>query len=212
MSFPLKNGSTRNIADAPTKVFGKLMAVSTSQTKSEASSKLEKRFYLPSRRLMNVLSEVNTKFGFGKIILRTSLHFLLMVDLLKKDSVNKIQSKVTKFIKRWLNLPKCCTLASIFHPEVLKLSFLPHCQESAKSSLVSLIESSKDPLVKECVALLFDPEFISRNQFPTECPTFLQRARDSISHATDSSRPPSVKSIILKSLHQKHTRCLEHLP
>ena len=128
-----------------------------------------------------------------------------MVDLLKKNSVNKIQSKVTKFIKRWLNLPKCCTLASIFHPEVLKLQFLPHCQESAKSSLVSSIESSKDPLVKECVALLFDPEFISRNQFPTECPTFLQRARDSISHATDSSRPPSVKSIISKSLHQKHT-------
>ena len=137
--------------------------------------------------------------------LAPSLHFQLMVDLLKKDSVKKIQSKVTKFIKCWLNLPKCCTLASIFHPEVLKLPFLPHCQESAKSSLVSSIESSKDPLVKECVALLFDPEFISRNQFPTECPTFLQRARDSISRATDSSRPPSVKSIISKSLHQKHT-------
>ena len=30
---------------------------------------MKKRFYLPSRRLMNVLSEVNTKFGFGKIIL-----------------------------------------------------------------------------------------------------------------------------------------------
>ena len=71
MSFPLKNGSTRNIADAPTKVLGKLIAVSTSQTKSAALSKLEKRFYLPSRRLMNVLSEVNTKFGFGKIILPT---------------------------------------------------------------------------------------------------------------------------------------------
>ena len=69
MSFPLKNGSTRNIADAPTKVLSKLIAVSTSQTKSAASSKLEKRFYLPSRRLMNVLSEVNTKFGFGKMIL-----------------------------------------------------------------------------------------------------------------------------------------------
>ena len=97
------------------------------------------------------------------------------------------------------------SIASIFHPEVLKLPFLPYCQESAKSSLVNSIESSKDPLVKECVALLFDPEFLSHNQFPTECPTFLQRARDSISHATASSRPPSVKSIISKSLHQKHT-------
>ena len=65
----LKNGSTPNIADTPTKVLGKLMDVSTSQTKGVASSKLEKKFYLPSRRLMNVLSEVNTKFGFGKIIL-----------------------------------------------------------------------------------------------------------------------------------------------
>ena len=57
------------------------------------------------------------------------------------------------------------------------------------------------------MALLFDLEFILRNQFPTECPTFLQRARDSI-HATDFSRPPSVKSIISKSLHQKHSDAL----
>ena len=128
-----------------------------------------------------------------------------MVQLLKKESVHKIQGKVTKSIKSWLNLPKCSTLSSIFHPEVLNLPFLPHYQKSAKLSLVSSVETSEDPLVKECVALLFNPEFIVRNQFPSECPSLLQIARESISQVTESSRSPSVKTVLKKSLHKQHT-------
>ena len=127
-----------------------------------------------------------------------------MVQLLKKESVRKIQGKVTKSIKSWLNLPKCSTLSSIFHPEVLNLPFLPHYQKSAKLSLVSSVETSEDPLVKECVALLFNPEFIARNQFPSECPSLLQIARESISQVTES-RSPSVKTVLKKSLHKQHT-------
>ena len=109
-------------------------------------------------------------------------------------------------IKRWLYLPKCCTLSSIFHPEVLNLPFLPHYQESAKLvSLVSSVETSKDPLVKECVALVFHPEFVARNQFPSKCPSLLKMARESISQAKGSSKPPSVKTVLKKSLHKQHT-------
>ena len=72
------------------------------------------------------------KVWMWKNYLAPSLHFQLMVDLLKKESVRKIQQKATKFHKSWLNLPKCCTPASIFHPDVLNLPFLPHCQEAAK--------------------------------------------------------------------------------
>jgi len=39
-SFSLSNGSTRNIADAPTKLLGKFIAVSTSKTKKVATAKL----------------------------------------------------------------------------------------------------------------------------------------------------------------------------
>ena len=152
---------------------------------------------------MNAQSEEN-KVSIWKNYLAPSLHFKLMVQLLKKNSVRKIQGKVTKFIKNWLKLPKCCTLASIFHPEVLNLPFLPHYQESAKLSLVSSVESSKDPVLKECVERLFNPEFLARNQFPTECPFLLQMARESISQVTESSKPPSIKSVLKKSLHKQH--------
>ena len=103
-----------------------------------------------------------------------------------------------------LNLPKCCTLASIFSAEVLNLPFLPHYQESAKLSLVSSVENSRDPMVKECVALLFNPEFIAQNQFPSECPSLLQMARESISQLTESCKSPSVKTVLKKSLHKQH--------
>ena len=67
------------------------------------------------------------------------------------------------------------------------------------------METSKDPLVKECVALLFNPEFIARNQFPSECPSLLQMARESISQVTESSKPPCVKTVLKKSLCKQHT-------
>ena len=149
-----------------------------------------------------------------KNYLAPSLHFHLMVDLLK-ESVCKIQQKATKFIKSWLNLPKCCTLASIFHPDVLNLPFLPHCQEAAKISLVTSVEASKDPLVRECTSLLLDSEFVSRNQLPEECPSMLLTARESISQVTNSSRPPSIRSIMAKSLREQHNdywnSSLDHL-
>ena len=54
-----------------------------------------------------------------------SLHFFLMVNIFPETSIPKIQMKITKFIERWLNLPRCCTLATVFHPE---LAFPPSNQ------------------------------------------------------------------------------------
>ena len=42
-TFSLKNGSTRNIGDAPTKILGKFVAISAREAKSAASSKFEKK-------------------------------------------------------------------------------------------------------------------------------------------------------------------------
>ena len=124
---------------------------------------------------------------------------------IKKESVCKIQGMVTRLIKSWLHLPKCCTLSSIFYPEVLNLPFLSNYQESAKLSMVSSVETSKDPLVKECVPLVFNPEFIACNQFPSKCPSLLQMARELMSQVTESSKLPSVKTVLKKSLHKQHT-------
>ena len=139
-----------------------------------------------------------------------------MVDLVKKDSIAKIQVKYTKFIKKWLNLPRYCAQASMFHPAVLKLPFLPYCQESAKMSMIIAVDYVLESIVKECLAMLMDPGFVSRNQFPQETPhALLTAARESISQVTNSSKSSSAKSILSKSLQQKHNdywnASLDHL-
>ena len=177
----MRNGSTRNIADTPTKLLGRQINSCINQQNKECCNiRSENKILSALKRIDERLIRGEYKVWIWKNYLAPSLHFQQMVQLLKNESVCKIQGKVTKFIKNWLNLPKCCTLSSIFHSEVLNLPFLPHYQKSAKLSLVSSVETSKDPLVKECAALLFNPEFIAHNQFPSECPSLLQMARESI--------------------------------
>ena len=48
------------------------------------------------------------------------LHFLLTVDLISENSLASIQWKLAKYTKRWLNLPRCCTLAAIYHQSKFK--------------------------------------------------------------------------------------------
>ena len=73
----------------------------------------------------------------------------------------KLQSKLTKFIKKWLNLPRCLTQAAIYDPDVLQLPFLPQIREQAKISMVTALEFSSDPYVKELLCLLKDPGFLN---------------------------------------------------
>ena len=102
-----------------------------------------------------------------------------MVDLISENALATLQCKLTKFIKRWLNLPRCCTLATVYHPEVLNLPFLPHCRKQAKLSMVGALEFSSDPTIKECLTLLKDPEFLKRLDIPRDTCTILEAARES---------------------------------
>lgn len=52
--------------------------------------------------------------------------------------------------------------------------------------MIAAVESSKDPLVKECFTLLVEPEFVSDIQLPQEPPLLLKAARESISQVTRS--------------------------
>ena len=61
MTFSLKNGSTRNISDTPTKSLGRLIA-STSKTKNAATSELENRILSALKRLINAQIEANINF------------------------------------------------------------------------------------------------------------------------------------------------------
>ena len=64
-----------------------------------------------------------------------------------------------KFMKQWLNLPHNCTPATVFHPDVLDLPFLPYFKESAKLSFILAIERSVDPLITELRQSLLTPNY-----------------------------------------------------
>ena len=71
------------------------------------------------------------------------------MERLSLGSIQTSQSSLLKFVKKWLNLPRNCTPATVFHPDVLDLPFLPHFKESTKLSFISAIERSEDPLIIE---------------------------------------------------------------
>ena len=213
-TFPLSNGSTRNIAKAPTKILGRLVAVSPSESKHHAAKKLEKTILLAMQRIHERPIRGEFKVWIWKNYLAPSLHFLLMVDIIPESSILTIQKKITKFIKKWLNLPRCCTLATIFHPMVLNLPFLPQARECAKLSMIVSIGQSKDPLITECISLLNNPDFLSRNQLPQNSIQLLDAARRSAC-ATSNTTKSTIKTQVRKSLRQNHSKhwnnTLDHL-
>ena len=164
-TFSLANGSTCNITEAPTKILGKLIAGPFSLTKQTAATKLDSKIISAEYAWMTKQLVVNSKVWIWKNYLAHSLRFMLMVDTVKESVLVKIE-KVTKYIKRWLNLPRCCTLETIFHPDVLNLPFLPQLEEQAKMSMITAIELSKDKHIQECLSLLSDPGFLSTNEIP----------------------------------------------
>ena len=107
--------------------------------------------------------------------------------------------KLTKFIKKWLNLPRCLTQAAIYHPDVLQLPFLPQIREQAKLSMVTALEFSSDPFVKELLCLLKDPSFLKRMNIPTSVYSALEAAQRSVNNISMKSVKISAKSSLKKS-------------
>ena len=63
-----------------------------------------------------------------------SSRFLLTADPIYDNGIRSIQSTATKFIKKWLRLPRNATQAILFHPEALNCSHLPNERLKAKVS------------------------------------------------------------------------------
>ena len=86
-TFSLRNGSTHDIADTPTKLLGRLIAVSTSKTKNAATSELENKILFALKRIDERPIRGEYKVWIWKNYLAPSHHFQLMVQLLKKESI-----------------------------------------------------------------------------------------------------------------------------
>ena len=101
----LANGWTHNIPEAPTKILGKLIVGSFSLTKQTVATKLDSKIISAMQCLNDRPIRGEFKVWIWKTYLAHSLCFMLIVDPVKESVLVKIQKKVTKYIKRWLNLP-----------------------------------------------------------------------------------------------------------
>ena len=93
-TFSSANGSTRNIAEAPTKILGKLIAGSSSLTKQTVATKLDSKIISAMQRLDDRPIRGEFKVWIWKNYLAHSLCFMLMVDAVKESVLVKIQKKV----------------------------------------------------------------------------------------------------------------------
>ena len=202
-TIPIYSSHTQNIATSPWKILGHLISPSPNQQRKASSKKLESK-------LLSLIKAIDTRPIRGEykswILKHYVTHFLLVVDTFTESSIQNIQKHTTRYLKRWLNLPRSSTLVTLFHPEVLNFPFLPHVREFA---MLCAIDHSSDAVINELACLLSDPEFRKRQQIPQTSIDVLQQARSSIEAI--SSTDVKAKSI-MKSAHAEYwSNTLNHL-
>jgi len=117
-TFKFQQGSTKNITSAPSKFLGQTLGANSRSTRSLSSKKITEKVYSALYQIDQRPIRGEYKAWIYKFYLVPSLFFNLAVDHIPKSTINKLQTRASSFLKRWLNIPKCATLASLFHPEV----------------------------------------------------------------------------------------------
>ena len=188
-TFSLQDGSTRNISSAPTKFLGQTIGVGEQVTRSSAAKKLTNKVYSILDNLDKRPIRGEYKAWIYKFYIVPSIKFNLMVDKISFSVISKVQTKVTSLLKKWLGIPRCATLASLFHPKVINLPYLPHVQDKAKVRLLASVLTSHDNTLREMKALITSLEF-GKSQL------VLSRTQDVISVAAKSPNQYTSKSLI----------------
>ena len=167
--FTIHQGSTRNISSAPTKFLGKTIGANPTITKTHAGKRITEKLYSTLHNIDQCPIRGEYKVWIYKCYVVPSLLSNLTVDAITTTAIKKLQTKATSYLKRWLCLPKCTTLAAVFHPEVCNLPYLPHAQEKAKLRLLAQVHMTHDQSLQEFEALISDPSFTSQECIPNRC-------------------------------------------
>jgi hypothetical protein len=158
MYFSLINGNTSNISTAPTKFLGETIGITLNTSKRLSAKKL-------SSKLFEIVNKIDIrpirgeyKVWIYKCYLIPSVLFNLTVDKISMAATNKVQSRMASYLKKWLKLPRCATLSSLFHPDVLNLPYLPHQLEKAKLRFLATISMSSNLNINSLASLINDPQ------------------------------------------------------
>ena len=118
--------------------------------------------------------------------------FLLAVEPI---SASGVESTATRFIKRWLNLPRNATQAILFHPTILNCPHLKSEKVKAKISQLAALYSTTDKMIHEIHFELSNPNFMKSLHIPKE-------AVDLIHLSPTSLKPNICPNILVLSLNR----------
>ncbi len=142
-----------------------------------------------------------------------SLTFNLTVERIPKSAISKLQTRATCLIKRWLNVPRCATLVSLFHPEVTNLPYLPHTHEKAKLRLLAQVYVSQDTRIQDLQSLILNPAFGAREAIPTRSTdTMLTNGRPSNAQSAQSVLNPLNTALASVATVTSGTHAWNHCP
>ena len=141
---------TRSITEWHTKFLGKVTDISLSATKRTASKRM-----LQLCRLSDLLTATDQlpihgeyKMWIYRNYIISLLLFHLCVDAISSCSISKLDSIATRFLKKWLNLPRSATCVVLYYPGVCCPSISLVSRE-AKLSLLACVSASADQRLQE---------------------------------------------------------------
>ena len=195
VTFPLKEGSTKNICTGPNKFLGHTLCHTLPATAKESGKRFMNSFLEKLDSLDTSPIRGEYKLWILRRFLIPSFHFVLSVDVIPDSSIKKVQSQCTKKIKGWLGLTRGVTNAVIHHPNVIDIPTIAEYRTKAKLIFLSSILTSKDPVITEISELLLDQDFTRSQCIPSEVNQVLDLAKNSISTITTKTMSRKCTSV-----------------
>ena len=160
ISFPIGDGSTRNICTGPIKFLGLTLFHSLPATAKESGKRFVNFFLEKPLKLDSFPIRGKYQLWILCRFLIPSFHFILSIDVIPQSSINKAQSQCTRKIKHWLGLPRGVTNAVIYHPNVIDIPTITEYRTMSKLSFLSSIHTCKNPLITDLrVSIVLDAIF-----------------------------------------------------
>ena len=133
-----------------------------------------------------------------------SFRFLLTVGPISDNGIRSIQSTATKFITKWLRLPRNATQAILFHLEALNCPHLPTERLKAKVFQLATISTSCHTRIQEINFNLSTPSFVKALHIPNEAVNILHSAQSSIGGLPHAKQLIELASASIKSNATSH--------
>ena len=106
------NNTTKSIKDAPSKFLGQTIASSNSAARLISSKRLSKDLTDSMERLDAIPIRGDYKIWIYRYYVIPAIFFQLAVNNITATTISKFQAIATRFLKKWLRLPRCATLSS----------------------------------------------------------------------------------------------------